>query len=82
MFKVVFAELDSKNKIGDPGMAVVPPGTPLNDAKDIISSVFLERNPSMQGRAVIAIEWEGIVIQQDKELDGVSHRDTVVALIK
>ncbi len=63
-------------------MAVVPPGTTLNDFKNIISGVFLERNPSRQGHVVVGIEWEGVLIEQDEDLDGVHHCDKIVVLIQ
>lgn len=80
--KVIFVEDGSRKEIGGPGMAVILPGTLLNDAKNIISSAFAARNPSMQERAVIGIEWEGVSIIHDAELEGVQHRDTVVAVIQ
>jgi hypothetical protein len=71
----------SRKEIGGPGVVVVPLRTPLHDAKNIISSEFLEQNPSMQGY-VIGIEWEGVPLQRNVQFDRVQHRDTVVAVIQ
>ena len=82
MVKVTFVEKDSKNEIGKPGPAGVPVGSTLHDAKNILHRAFSAQNPSMQGRLVAGIEWEGAPLEQDEQLDLVQHRDPVLVLIQ
>ncbi len=63
-------------------MAVVPSGTTLHDAKNILMKVFKARNPTTKGHEVAAIEWEGILVKNDLELKALQHREQVVVLIK
>jgi len=82
MFKVIFVEKDSRNEIGSPTVAGVPAGTTLHDAKNIFSNAFSAKNPSMQGRVVDGVEWEGISITRDEQLNVVQHREKIVLLIQ
>lgn len=76
MLKIVFVEDGSNNVIGKPAAAFFPTGTPLNDAKNIISSAS-----SMQPCEVVRIEWQGVPLN-DALLDGVRHGETVVAVMQ
>lgn len=80
MFKAVFVKKDSRNEIGR-SMALVPTGTTLHDAYDILRSVFSKANPSMQGQTIDCIEVEGFLIARDEELNTVPNRETVVVVI-
>ncbi len=81
MLKIEFVEDGSKNAIGKPAATILPTGTTLNDAKNIISSAFLDQNPSMREHTVVGIEWFGVSVD-DKVLDGIRHAETVVAVMQ
>jgi hypothetical protein len=78
----MYVEDGSRKEICGPGMASVPLGTTLNNAKAIISGEFSEQNASRQGYSVIGIEWEGVPLQRDSQLDKVQHRDTVLVVMQ
>lgn len=82
MFKIKFVQHDSRTAIGDPAMAVVPFGTTLLDAQNILTEIFEKLNPTTKGHKVAGIEWEGVQIQADLMLEAVQHREQVVVLMK
>lgn len=63
-------------------MAAVAFGTTLHDAKDMLKKVFEARNPTIKGGEVAGIEWEGMLIKDDMELNAPQHRDQIVVFIE
>lgn len=61
------------------GMADVPFGTTLSAAKIIIDGIL---NKKVPGRSIARLEWEGVTISDDDEMDAVKDRHEVIVLLQ
>jgi hypothetical protein len=61
------------------GMADIPFGTTLSAAKTIIGDVM---NKKAAGRVMASLEWEGVTISDDEEMQSVQDRHEVVVLLQ
>lgn len=64
------------------GMADIPFGTTLSATKTIIGGVLAERKPDMAGRGITGVEWEGVSVERDSELERVKDRHELVVLLQ
>jgi len=76
--KLTFVDSATKQVIGK-GMADIPFGTMLSAAKTIIGGVM---DKKAGGRVMAGLEWEGVTISDDEEMQSVQHRDEVVVLLQ
>jgi len=76
--KLTFVDSAMKAIVGN-GMADVPFGTTLSAAKTIIGGVLIKK---VSGRTMLGLEWEGVSITDDEEMEGVKHRDEVIVLLQ
>jgi len=79
--KLTFVDSAMKAIVGN-GMADVPFGTTLSATKTIIGGVLAERKPDMAGRGITGVEWEGVSVERDSELERVKDRHELVVLLQ
>jgi len=76
--KLTFVDSAMKAIVGT-GMADVPFGSTLSAAKTTIRAVM---NKKVPGRTMASLEWEGVTISDDEEMQSVQHRDEVIVLLQ